>query len=226
MPISSTDAFSLENYGYNLTRLAREGDIPPLAGYDTVVTRIFAVLLRPGNRSNSMLIDEDEPRRWQIMMEVLRRVAAGDVPEPLQTCQVIAPNFAALCGASPPAVQPELTGTASEIEAQLTHLLAWPSQERWHSADSVLPTFEAFFSAARRTEHQVLLLNDFHRLIGGEPHPYALDLAPLLVSALARNEIQLLGTSTLEQYRHYIERDAAIARRFQAVMLKSDLEIL
>jgi ATP-dependent Clp protease ATP-binding subunit ClpA len=71
----------------------------------------------------------------------------------------------------------------------------------------------------------LLLLNDFHRLVGGGALPCAINVAPLLVPALARRQIQLLGVSTLAQYRQYIERDAGIQRRVQPVVLRSDEEI-
>ncbi len=83
----------------------------------------------------------------------------------------------------------------------------------------VLPRFEAFFSAARQAEKQVLLLNDFHRLVGGEPVPYAINMMNLLIPALARRQIQLIGVSTLAPFRQYIERNAAIERRVQPVVL-------
>jgi ATP-dependent Clp protease ATP-binding subunit ClpA len=229
MTISSTDSFVLESYGYNLNRVARAWMFPPLKSYEAVVSRIFDVLLRKEKTRlpyNPLLIDGDETRRWRVILEVLRRLTTGDVPDSLSSLQVIAPNFAALCGASPAVVQRDIAGSVSEGEERLARLLLWPSLDAWCASDALLSRFEAFFSASCQAEDRVLLLlNDFHRLVGGESLPCAINVAPLLVPALARRQIQLLGVSTLAQYRQYIERDAGIQRRVQPVVLRSDEEI-
>ena len=229
MTISSADSFVLESYGYNLTRLAREWSFPPLRGYEAVVSRIFDILLRKEKTKlpyNPLLIDGDGNRRWRVILEVLRRLSTGEVPDPLPSLQVIAPNFVALCGASPTNVQQDITGIASEVEERLAQLLLWPSLDACCAPDTCLPRFEAFFSATYQAEENVLLLlNDFHCLVGGELLPDAVNMAPLIVPALARRQIQLLGVSTLTQYRQYIERDAAIQRRVQPVVLRSDEEV-
>jgi ATP-dependent Clp protease ATP-binding subunit ClpC len=229
MTISSTDSFVLESYGYNLTRLAREWIFPPLKGYEAVVSRIFDILLRKEKTKlpyNPLLIDGDETRRWQVVLEVLRRLTTGDAPDTLPSLQVIAPNFVALCGASPAVVQQDVTGIGPGVEGKLAQLLVWPSLDAWCASDVIFPRFEAFFSVSCQAEnHVLLLLNDFHRFVGGDPLPDAINIAPLLGPALARRQIQLLGTSTLAQYRQYIERDAAIQRRVQPVVLRSDEEI-
>lgn len=223
MTISSTDSFVLTSYGYDLTKLAREWPLPPLKGYEAWVSRIFGILLRKEKTNhyyNPVLIDGDEMRRWRVVLEVVRCLATGEAPDPLPSLQVLAPNFAALCGTSPIAMQQEITGTALEEEERLTQLLSWPSLDAWTTSDTVLPRFEAFFAAACQSKEQVLLLlNDFHQFVGGEPQPFAIDMANVLVPALARRQIQLLGVSTLAQYRQHIERDAAIQRRVQPVVL-------
>lgn len=225
---SSRDSFSLESYGYNLTRFAREGMFSPLKGYEALVTRVFAILLRKektNNRYNPLLLDEDTTRRWQVALEVVRRMAVGDAPDPLPSLQVIAPNFRALCDDSSHTVQQDDAGSIPERKEKLTQMLSWPSSDMWSSANVVLPRFEAFFSTARQIgDRNIFLLIDFHRLIGGEPQPYVIDLAPLLVPLLVRREMQLFGASTPAQYRQYIERDAAIQRRVQEVIVRSDEE--
>src|SRR5262249_52267902 len=148
MTISPTNSFVLECYGYNLTSLAREWTFPPLKGYEAWVSRIFNILLRKEKTSqnyNPVLIDGAEMHRWRVILEVVRRLAAGDAPDPLLSLQVIAPNFAALCGTLPVAVQQDLTGTIPEREAKLAQLLSWPSPDTWSTSDMVFPRFEAFF---------------------------------------------------------------------------------
>lgn len=226
MTNSSTDAFPLESYGYNLTQLAREGMFPPVKGNEAMVTRIFDILLRKekaNSRYNPVLIDEDETYRWPVVIEVLRRLAAGEAPDPLTSLQVIAPNFAALCGVSSATVLHPVTGMASEVEERLAHLLSWPLREAWNPSDAVQSRFEAFFSSILHTENQVLLLNDVHRfvLVSREPEHYATNVLNVLIPALARRQIQLLGISTLAPFRQHIERNAAIQSRVQPVMLYS-----
>ncbi len=224
MTQSSSHSFVLENYGYNLTQLAREEPFPSLRGYERVVTRVFDILLRKAKtraKYNPLVVDGDEMLKRRIVLEVVRRLAAGDAPDPLPSLQVIAPNFAALCGTS--SIGPQIVaGTASEREGGLARLLSWPASDAWSSSDEVLSRFQALFSAACQAEnHVLLLLIDFHRFVGGEPHP-SIDIAPWLVPPLARHEMQLLGTSILPQYRQYIERDAAIQRRVQEIVPQSD----
>ncbi len=229
MTISSTDSLVLESYGHNLTRLTCQRTLPSLKGYEAVVSRIFDILLRKektNHNYNPVLIDGAEMRRWRVILEVVRRLATGDAPDPLSSLQVIAPNFAVLCGTSPVTVQHDVTESAPEVEERLAQLLSWPSSDAWSTSDMVFPRFEAFFSAACQSEnHVLLLLNDFHRFVGGESQPYAIDMANLLVPALARRQLQLLGVSTLAPFRQHIERDAAIQRRVQPVVLRSDKEI-
>ncbi len=69
----------------------------------------------------------------------------------------------------------------------------------------------------------LLFVNHFHRLLGGEWDRYPIDAATLLKPALARRQIQLIGTCTLAQYRQYIERDAAMQRRFQEILMPDAL---
>ena len=68
----------------------------------------------------------------------------------------------------------------------------------------------------------MLYVDHFHRLVGGEPDRYPIDAATLLKPALARDQIQLIGACTLEQYRQHIERDATIQRRCQEICLPED----
>jgi ATP-dependent Clp protease ATP-binding subunit ClpA len=225
MTDSSPASFSLGSYGYNLTHLAREGMFSPLAGYEAIVARIFEILLRKEKSRlhyNPLLLADDELLTWRLLQEIVRRLAVGDAPDPLPSLQVIAPNYTALCGA----LSINTRETTGKAEEQLAQMVAWPPASTWKPADEVLARFQAFFPAALQSGHQmVLLLTDFHRLIGGEPQPYAVDVAPLLTPALARREIQLLGTSTLAHYRQSIERDAGIGIRIQAVALRSDEEV-
>src|SRR5258708_14411421 len=93
------DAFPLKQYGHNLTHVARQGIFAPVVGYEASVARIFQILLRRGKDNhlyNPLLLDLDEGRRWRVVIEVVRRIAAGETPAPLPIREVIALNYEAL----------------------------------------------------------------------------------------------------------------------------------
>ncbi len=229
MAISPQDSFALEHYGYNLTTLAREGRFLPLIGYDSWVSRIFDILLRKeqNRRSyNPVLLEGAEIRRWQVALEVVRRMAIGEAPDPLLAFQVIVPRYAALCADSSHVASQETTEATGEVVKDLLRLLSWPSADSWDASDVVFPRFEAFFRAACQAGTPILLLlHNVHRLLGGEPQPYTINLLNELIPALSRRQIQFLGTSTIDPFRQYIERIAAIQRSVQPVMMPPDEQV-
>jgi ATP-dependent Clp protease ATP-binding subunit ClpC len=224
----STDPFLLEHTTYKLTQRARQGKFAPLKGYEAVISRIFDVLLCKGKSKlhyNPLLLHGDETLRLQVILEVVRHLAIGEAPDSLSSVQVLAPNLAALCSAPFDHPQQDTLADTLEEYGKLEKLLLWFPTEIESTSDVLLSRFEMLFSAVHQAGNKTLLFfNDFHRFVGGETQPSAIDLASLLVPALARQEIQLLGTTTLVQYRHHIERFAAIECRVQGVMLLSDEE--
>lgn len=242
----------LEHYGHNLTRFARQGVFSPLVGYEASVARIFQILLHQQkviNKYNPLLVDLDEMRRWRVVIEVVRRMAAGEAPDPFPTQQVIALNYEALFANLPAYLsshsfmvpeQPlpsesewELALSDSGSEEMLEQLFQqcfvggwWPSLEEWNAPNEVLSRLQWLFLAVRQSEGKIVLfVNHFHRLLGGEHERYQIDARDLLKPTLARHEIQLIGVCTPAQYRQYIERDAAIARRMQECYIQSDKEL-
>lgn len=215
--------FTPESYGYNLTRIAREGMFPPFDGYDTVVTRVFDVLLRKERSPlhyNPVVITEDDILKWRVILEVVRRLAAGDAPGSLPSFQVVAPDFATLCGISSIPQPQEVREKASEGEEWWVSLLSWPPEKAWSPSEEILSRFQTFLFTKRQAEEPVLFLfPDISRLLRGEPQSYCIDLAPWLVPELARRKMQLLGTSTRDEYRQYVERFGAIQPRMQPVIL-------
>jgi len=230
-PLLSESA-PLERYGHNLTRLAKRGTFPPLTSDEAMVPRVLQVLQR--RRKNSPLIlASDEPRRWAIVAEVIRRMAAGDAPEPLLTRQVIGLDYEALfsnlsddilirkaCIKQKYAPLGEKLAQAepdSEEEwALFAESFRWPSLEEWIAPTMVLERLQSMFIAMHQAAGSfILYIDHFHRLLGGELDRYPIDAATLLKPTLNRDRIQLIGACTLEQYRQHIERDAAIQRPCQ-----------
>lgn len=228
----------LKCYGHNLTVHIQQGAFPPLAGQDAVVSKVFQVLQRR-NKSNPVIIDADETRRWAIVAEVIRRMTVGDAPEAFCKWQVIALNYEALFSNLSDdddtlnrrehgkqmlsALEKKLDQVApdsAEAWALLDELFRWPLLEEWIAPTRALARLQAMFIAMHQASGTFLLFVDhFHRLIGGEWEKYPIDATELLKPALARGQIQLIGACTPAQYRLYIERDAAMQRRCQEIGL-------
>src|SRR5215467_545897 len=168
MSPSESESAPLERYGHNLTRLARRGIFPPLASDEAMVTRVLQVLQR--RRKNSPLIlTSDEPRRWAIVAEVIRRMAAGDAPEPLLTRQIIGLDYEALFSNvsddtltrqelenrryAP--LQEKLAQAEPDSEEEwvlLAELFRWPSLQEWIAPTMVLERLQSMFIAMHQTE--------------------------------------------------------------------------
>ncbi len=239
MPTILNESAPLERYGHNLTMLAKFGAFSPLTGHETVVNRVFQVLQRK-NKHCPVILASDEPKRWAIVAEVIRRMALGDVPDPFLTQQVIGLDYEALftnlsddtlirqerrkrmvspLGEKLAQAKPD----SDEEWALLEELFRLPSLEEWIAPTMVLERLQSMFVAMHQaTGSFVLYVDHFHRLVGGEPDRYPIDAATLLKPALARDQIQLIGACTLEQYRQHIERDATIQRRCQEICLPED----
>ncbi len=203
------------------------------------MSRIFQILLRQGNsKYNPLLLDADEQRRVLIVTEAVRQMAAGNAPEPLPTWQVVALNYEALFTFLPASLEdPFSVAQQSEETAQegdlarfspekgADRLFSRPTLQQRNVSQIVFSRLQALFLAVRQTEGRVVLFVDhFHRLLGGEEQRYPIDAANLLIPALARHAIQIIGACTLAQYRQHIERFAAIEFRLQAICIESDDE--
>lgn len=227
-----SESAPLELYGHNLTGLAKRGAFPPLSSDEVMVSRVLQVLQR--RRKNSPLIlASDEPRRWSIVAEVVRRMAVGDAPESLLMRQVIGLDYEALFNDlsddtltrqerkkqryAPLQEKLAQAESGSEEEwALLAELFRWPSLEECIAPTMVLERLQSMFIAMHQAEDSfILYIDHFHRLVGGEPGRYPIDAATLLKPALNRDRIQLIGACTLAEYSQHIERNAAISRPCQ-----------
>jgi len=235
MPILLNESTPLERYTHNLTILAQQGDFAPLSGEDVVIDRVFHVAGR--RNKNVPVILGDEGRRWAIVAEVVRRMAVGDAPPPFPKQQVIALDFEALFSnlsddtamrrkLREKRIEPlikkldQVEPDSKEESALLDEMFLWPPLEEWIAPNMALARLQSAFIAMHEVKGTFILFVDhFHRLVGGERERYPIDAAGLLKPALARDQIQLLGACTLEQYRQHIEHDAAINRRCQGVCL-------
>jgi len=184
---------ALETYCHDLTALARQGRFAPLAGREAEVARVFAVLARQHpllNKKCAVLLAEPGPERFAIVQEVARRIAHEDVPDRVRARRMMALDIGALVSD---------TTRRGEFEGRLKLLL----------------------EGVRLTDGRtILFVEDLHSLVGAGAAEGCVDAVNVLTPALARNEVQLVGTTSLEDYCRYIERDAGLQRRFQEVVVR------
>ena len=178
---------TLDDFGCELTRLAREGKLDPLVGRETELERIIQVLSRR-TKNNPCLVGEAGVGKTAIVEGLAQRITQGTVPESLQDKRVVTLELSAL-----------IAGTKYRGEFE----------ERMHKLLQELQT----------DQNIILFIDEIHTIVGAGASEGALDASNVLKPALSRGEIQIVGATTLNEYRKYIERDSALERRFQPVMV-------
>ena len=180
---------ALEQYGRELTDLARKGKLDPVIGRDDEIRRVIQILSRR-TKNNPVLIGEPGVGKTAIVEGLAQRVVRGDVPESLKEKRVISLDMGAL-------VAPKYK-YRGEFEERLKAVLK-EIQER----DDV-----------------ILFIDELHTVVGAGAAEGAMDASNMLKPMLARGELHLIGATTLDEYRKHIEKDAALERRFQAVVVE------
>jgi ATP-dependent Clp protease ATP-binding subunit ClpB len=180
---------ALEAFARDLTQLAKEGKLDPVIGREEEIRRTLQILSRR-SKNNPVLIGEAGVGKTAIVEGIAQRIAAGDIPTSLSGKRVLALDLGALVAGS---------GVRGEFEARLKALL----KEVEQAAGEI-----------------VLFIDELHTLVGaGSVGPGGMDASNLLKPALARGELRCIGATTLDEYRQYIEKDPALARRFQSVLV-------
>ena len=185
-----TSTQRLDRYGRDLTAAARAGRLDPVIGRDDDIEQILEVLSRR-TKNNPVLIGDPGVGKTAIVDGIAQRIADGAVPEPLRNRRLLVLDLPAM-----------LAGTKyrGEFEERLTAVI-----------DEV--------TAAARTV--VLFLDELHTVIGAGAGAEggAMDASSMLKPALARGDLQLIGATTVDEYRRHIERDPALERRFQPILI-------
>ncbi|MHA8102876.1 ATP-dependent chaperone ClpB [Aquirufa nivalisilvae] len=181
---------SLEKYGKNLNDLAKAGKIDPVIGRDEEIRRVLQILSRR-TKNNPILLGEPGVGKTAIVEGLAQRIVSGDVPENLKSKIIMSLDMGLLVAGAK---------YKGEFEERLKAVI----KEVTDSNGEI-----------------VLFIDEIHTLIGaGGGGEGAMDAANLLKPALARGELHAIGATTLKEYQKYIEKDKALERRFQAVMVE------
>jgi len=178
----------------DLTALAREGKLDPVAGRTEEVARALQVLVRR-RKSNPCLIGDPGVGKTAIAEGIAQRIVSGDAPKRLLDCRVLSLDLASLVAG---------TKYRGDFEERLKAVV-----------NEVVKESEDPKSAGRI----VLFIDEIHTLVGAGAAEGGIDAANVLKPALARGEMQVIGATTVTEYRQHIEKDAALERRFQPILI-------
>ncbi|OFW66831.1 MAG: ATP-dependent chaperone ClpB [Actinobacteria bacterium RBG_16_68_21] len=180
---------ALEQYGRDLTDMARRGKLDPVIGRDDEIRRIIQVLSRR-TKNNPVLIGEPGVGKTAIVEGLAGRIVAGDVPEGLKGKRLVALDLAAMVAGAK---------YRGEFEERLKAVL----DEIKASAGQII-TF----------------IDEMHTIVGAGAAEGSMDASNMLKPMLARGELRMIGATTLDEYRRHVEKDAALERRFQPVLVE------
>ena len=178
---------ALNQFGRDLTTLAREGKLDPVIGRDKEIERVIQVLSRR-KKNNPVLIGEPGVGKTAIAEGLAQRIISAQVPESLKNKRIVTLDLAAVVAG---------TKYRGQFEERLKTVM----------------------NEIRESKDTVIFIDELHTIVGAGGAEGAIDASNMLKPALARGELQCIGATTLDEYRKYIEKDGALERRFQPVMV-------
>ncbi len=186
MPGQEDNRSALEQFGQDLTELARSGKLDPVVGRDDEIRRVSQVLTRR-TKNNPVLIGEPGVGKTAVVEGLAQRIVAGDVADSLKNKRLISLDIAALVAGAM---------YRGQFEERLKSVL-----KEINDSEGEIITF----------------VDELHLLMGAGGGEGSVAASNMLKPMLARGELHLIGATTLDEYRQYIEKDAALERRFQQV---------
>ena len=179
---------ALEQFGRNVTDLARQGKLDPVIGRVEEIRRTIQVLSRR-TKNNPVLIGEPGVGKTAIVEGLAERIVAGDVPSTLKDRDIVELDMSALVAGAK---------YRGEFEDRLKSVL----------------------KEVQKSDGRVILfIDELHTIVGAGATEGSMDAGNILKPALARGELHAIGATTLDEYRKYVEKDQALARRFQTVLV-------
>ena len=179
---------ALEQYGRDLTEMARQQKLDPVIGRDDEIRRVIQVLSRR-TKNNPVLIGEPGVGKTAIVEGLAQRIGNGDVPEGLKSKRIVALDLSAMVAGAK---------YRGEFEERL----------------------KAVLGEIKASEGQIItFLDEMHTIVGAGAAEGAMDASNMLKPMLARGELRMIGATTLDEFRKHIEKDAALERRFQPVLV-------
>tara|TARA_B100000287_G_scaffold434858_1_gene500684 strand:+ start:1076 stop:3571 length:2496 start_codon:yes stop_codon:yes gene_type:complete len=184
---AASGSLVLDQFGRNLTQLAREKKLDPVIGRLREAERVMQVLSRR-TKNNPVLVGEPGVGKTAIVEGLARSIAANEVPEPLRDKQLYTLDLGALVAGS---------RYRGDFEERLKKVL----------------------KEIKTRGDIILFIDELHTLVGAGAAEGAIDAASILKPMLARGELQTIGATTLDEYRKHLEKDAALERRFQKIIV-------
>lgn len=184
------ETVTLDQYAKDITTQAREGKLDPVIGRDVEISRVIHVLSRRG-KNNPCLIGEPGVGKTAIVEGLATRIVRGEVPEVLKDKRVVALSLSSMVAG---------TTLRGEFEERIQNVIR--------------EVIEA--------QNVLLFVDELHTIIGagGGGAEGTMDASNILKPHLARGELRLIGATTISEYRKYIEKDTALERRFQPIMVE------
>ncbi|MDT3366982.1 MAG: ATP-dependent Clp protease ATP-binding subunit [Bacteroidota bacterium] len=177
----------IEEFGFDLTKAAREGKLDPVVGRESEIARVIEILGRR-KKNNPMLIGEPGVGKSAIVEGIALKIASGDISAALAKKRLISLDIASVVAG---------TKFRGDFEKRL----------------------KAIIKEVSDNPDLILFIDEFHTIVGAGGAQGSLDAANMLKPALARGEIQCIGATTMDEFTKIVEKDGALDRRFQKIVV-------
>ncbi len=187
-----SDTKMLDQFGRDLTEVAKKGGIDPVIGRQNEIERVIQILSRR-TKNNPCLIGEPGVGKTAVAEGLALKIVSGDVPEPLKNKRIVALDLTAMIAG---------TKYRGDFEDRISNAI----------------------EEVKKAGNVILFIDELHTIIGAGSAEGSADTANILKPSLARGDFQVIGATTINEYRKYIEKDAALERRFQPVTVGEPTE--